>query len=68
MTEVIAQLSPPRTSKFRCLRNGCCDEHEWCRFWASIGECTANPDWMSINCQLACNTCGAIFQGLNKKR
>uniref|UniRef100_A0A158Q7N5 peroxidase n=1 Tax=Elaeophora elaphi TaxID=1147741 RepID=A0A158Q7N5_9BILA len=50
------QLSSPQTSKFKCLPNGCCDEHQWCRFWASIGECTANPDWMTGNCQLACNT------------
>uniref|UniRef100_A0A0M3IK56 ShKT domain-containing protein n=1 Tax=Ascaris lumbricoides TaxID=6252 RepID=A0A0M3IK56_ASCLU len=55
----LAQLSPPKTSKFKCLRNGCCDEHEWCRFWASIGECEANPAWMKINCQLACNSCRA---------
>ncbi|ETN74235.1 hypothetical protein NECAME_04100 [Necator americanus] len=39
-TRVFSQtLSPPITSKFKCLTNGCCDEHEWCRFWASIGEC-----------------------------
>uniref|UniRef100_A0A1I8EJM7 ShKT domain-containing protein n=1 Tax=Wuchereria bancrofti TaxID=6293 RepID=A0A1I8EJM7_WUCBA len=56
---VVPQLSSPQTSKFKCLPNGCCDEHQWCRFWASIGECTANPDWMTGNCQLACNTCNA---------
>lgn len=59
ISKTLAQLSPPQTIKFKCLSNGCCDEHEWCRFWASIGECTANPDWMSVNCQLACNTCTA---------
>ncbi|CAJ0606649.1 unnamed protein product [Cylicocyclus nassatus] len=50
-------LSPPITTKFKCLTNGCCDEHEWCRFWASIGECQANEEWMAANCQLACGTC-----------
>ncbi|CAI5442646.1 unnamed protein product [Caenorhabditis angaria] len=50
-------LSPPITDRFKCLTNGCCDHHEWCRFWASIGECNANKDWMSENCQLACGTC-----------
>ncbi|CAI2336428.1 unnamed protein product [Caenorhabditis sp. 36 PRJEB53466] len=52
-------LSPPITDRFKCLTNGCCDHHEWCRFWASIGECNANKDWMTENCQLACGTCTA---------
>ncbi|KAL3108041.1 hypothetical protein niasHT_018203 [Heterodera trifolii] len=52
-----AQLAPPTTRNFRCFSNGCCDQHEWCRFWASIGECQSNADWMAINCQLACSTC-----------
>lgn len=47
----------PITHNFKCRRNGCCDQHEWCRFWASVGECTNNKDWMEDNCQLACNTC-----------
>lgn len=51
------QLSPPRTNKFKCMPNGCCDQHEWCRFWASIGECQVNQEWMTENCQLACATC-----------
>ncbi|KAI6230506.1 CRE-MLT-7 protein [Aphelenchoides fujianensis] len=50
-------LKPPQTTNFKCLANGCCDQHEWCRFWASIGECRVNADWMTPNCQLACNTC-----------
>ncbi|WKX96698.1 hypothetical protein Q1695_012829 [Nippostrongylus brasiliensis] len=52
-------LSPPITSRFKCLTNGCCDQHEWCRFWASIGECQVNEEWMAANCQLACGTCMA---------
>ncbi|GMS82212.1 hypothetical protein PENTCL1PPCAC_4387, partial [Pristionchus entomophagus] len=51
------RLSPPVTSRFKCLTNGCCDQHEWCRFWASIGECQSNAEWMAINCELACGTC-----------
>uniref|UniRef100_A0A0K0EPD7 peroxidase n=1 Tax=Strongyloides stercoralis TaxID=6248 RepID=A0A0K0EPD7_STRER len=59
LEKTISQLSPPITSNFKCLRNGCCDQHEWCRFWASIGECQSNSEWMTISCQLACNTCKA---------
>ncbi|KAI6183365.1 ShKT domain-containing protein [Aphelenchoides bicaudatus] len=47
----------PVTRNFFCRANGCCDMHEWCRFWASAGECRINRHWMSLNCQLACNTC-----------
>ncbi|VDN24761.1 unnamed protein product [Cylicostephanus goldi] len=28
----------PVTVRFHC-RGNCCDHHEWCRFWASVGEC-----------------------------
>uniref|UniRef100_A0A0K0F465 peroxidase n=1 Tax=Strongyloides venezuelensis TaxID=75913 RepID=A0A0K0F465_STRVS len=47
----------PITKNFKCRRNGCCDQHEWCRFWASAGECMVNKKWMEDNCQLACNAC-----------
>ncbi|TMS40178.1 hypothetical protein L596_006590 [Steinernema carpocapsae] len=47
----------PITERFKCRKNGCCDQHEWCRFWASVGECRTNFDWMAENCELACNTC-----------
>ncbi|RCN38768.1 shTK domain protein, partial [Ancylostoma caninum] len=46
----------PITTRFHC-RGSCCDHHEWCRFWASVGECKSNREWMSDNCQLACGTC-----------
>uniref|UniRef100_A0A915CRG8 peroxidase n=1 Tax=Ditylenchus dipsaci TaxID=166011 RepID=A0A915CRG8_9BILA len=47
----------PVTRNFKCRLNGCCDQHEWCRFWASMGECSSNRNWMNRNCQLACNSC-----------
>ncbi|KAI6238936.1 ShKT domain-containing protein [Aphelenchoides fujianensis] len=47
----------PITRGFFCRANGCCDQHEWCRFWASMGECRTNSHWMANNCQLACNSC-----------
>ncbi|CAD5212414.1 unnamed protein product [Bursaphelenchus okinawaensis] len=47
----------PVTRNFSCQPNGCCDQHEWCRFWASMGECRTNRNWMERNCQLACGSC-----------
>uniref|UniRef100_A0AC34R5A6 ShKT domain-containing protein n=1 Tax=Panagrolaimus sp. JU765 TaxID=591449 RepID=A0AC34R5A6_9BILA len=47
----------PVNRNFKCRLNGCCDQHEFCRFWSVMGECAKNRRWMSDNCQLACNTC-----------
>lgn len=56
-TKFLADDDNPITSNFKCRLNGCCDQHEWCRFWASMGECFSNKNWMNRNCQLACNSC-----------
>lgn len=32
------------------------DKHESCAFWASRGECNANPDYMRKNCVASCQT------------
>lgn len=50
-------LPTSKMTQILCTSNGCCDRHEWCRFWSLIGECKKNPDWMTVNCQSACNTC-----------
>jgi glutathione peroxidase-family protein len=34
------------------------DEHESCEFWASIGECDKNPQYMNENCLLSCSRVG----------
>jgi glutathione peroxidase-family protein len=31
------------------------DQHENCEFWASSGECVANPNYMLVNCALSCS-------------
>ncbi|VDO65163.1 unnamed protein product [Onchocerca flexuosa] len=54
--KVVGDDNNPITKSFECS-DGCCDEHEWCRFWALSGECILNQAWMAINCQLSCNTC-----------
>lgn len=35
----------------------CKDSHESCMYWASVGECDANPRWMHPNCKEACGKC-----------
>jgi prolyl 4-hydroxylase len=35
----------------------CQDRNEMCQFWASIGECEANPSYMRLQCAPACQSC-----------
>jgi hypothetical protein len=35
----------------------CFDKEENCGFWASKGECSANPGYMHLNCAKSCGTC-----------
>merc|ERR1719181_145734 len=35
----------------------CADGHFQCKDWADQGECRSNPDFMTVNCRLSCNTC-----------
>jgi len=36
---------------------GCTNNNELCAFWASGGECQANPEYMNDECKLSCVTC-----------
>ncbi|CAJ0958538.1 unnamed protein product, partial [Mesorhabditis belari] len=53
LSSALLQIAEPR----ECATAQCCDEHRFCRFWASKGECTVNPDWMQKNCQMSCQRC-----------
>jgi ShK domain-like len=35
----------------------CPDLHETCEYWASLGECNANPKYMLKNCPKSCHVC-----------
>ena len=37
--------------------SACVDEDDLCDFWASEGECDANPGYMHSNCPVSCGTC-----------
>jgi glutathione peroxidase-family protein len=32
------------------------DQHESCSYWASLGECNANPNYMLTNCAKSCES------------
>ena len=36
----------------------CVDSNDSCQYWASIGECDKNPNYMLGNCELSCDSCG----------
>lgn len=39
------------------IDNICTDTNNLCKFWASIGECKTNEDWMNKNCPISCDQC-----------
>ena len=41
----------------------CKNEHELCSFWSETGECETNPDYMKVNCALACDSCEDEIEG-----
>lgn len=50
--------------------NNCMDENQKCAWWASQGECDANPNYMLRNCQKSCQVCftGKTAEQLIKER
>eukprot|EP00980_Cylindrotheca_fusiformis_P008429 scaffold1784_cov116-Cylindrotheca_fusiformis.AAC.9 len=41
---------------FEDVRDGCILRNKLCSFWASIGECEANPNYMELQCAPSCQT------------
>jgi len=37
--------------------NGCRDDNNQCAAWATNGECTGNPGYMTVSCKKSCNSC-----------
>ena len=47
----------------------CKDTHELCSSWASLGECTKNPDYMLKGCPKSCNSCpDVLMNGLTQEQ
>ena len=42
------------------VRKECKLRHQLCSFWAAIGECDANPSYMTLQCAPACQSCEQI--------
>eukprot|EP00804_Cyclotella_cryptica_P017815 CCRYP_001224-RC/>CCRYP_001224-RC protein AED:0.17 eAED:0.17 QI:97/1/1/1/1/1/4/304/518 len=49
-----------REKEFSRVRHKCRNQHEDCTYWASLGECDANPKYMQLNCAPACQTCDLL--------
>mmetsp|Transcript_15130 Transcript_15130/g.31728 ORF Transcript_15130/g.31728 Transcript_15130/m.31728 type:complete len:102 (+) Transcript_15130:173-478(+) len=56
MSSVVARLAGCIAAALVCSGGAVAlvDENENCAGWASAGECTANPGYMSQSCQRSC--------------
>jgi len=46
--------------EYDSVRNDCINRHELCAFWVVLGECKANPSYMTLQCAPSCQTCHLI--------
>jgi len=46
--------------KYHKVKNDCKNRHELCAFWSLIGECEANPAFMTLSCAPTCYSCHLI--------
>jgi len=42
------------------ILNACTNREALCAFWAAVGECEANKDYMQTKCSPSCQTCETI--------
>ena len=59
------QIPQPRRSdqnKQKHGSEGCADDREECKLWASLGECEKNPGYMKATCSAACGAPGCPVQ------
>ncbi|KAI6210404.1 hypothetical protein M3Y96_00324500 [Aphelenchoides besseyi] len=46
----------------------CKDRHDLCKFWASIGECESNKQWMNRACAISCDRCNGSTICIDRHR
>ena len=51
------QIQPPL--------HACTDQHEGCKGWAQMGECTKNPLFMHSGCPASCGSCDKLIDDIN---
>lgn len=51
-----AEAAVNETETTRELQS-CSDGHRSCGYWASVGECSANPNYMLSKCKKSCGEC-----------
>lgn len=44
----------------KLLEDSCQDKHEKCPDWSARGECSANPNYMTIYCRRSCGVCPTL--------
>ena len=49
-----------KEEEFNRVRHKCKNQHQDCTFWAALGECDANPNYMVTNCAPACGSCDKL--------
>jgi len=45
--------------------SSCRNDQKECEYWASLGECEKNPEYMRESCQQSCNACGSASTTTN---
>jgi len=53
----ISDETPPPAPTPTPAPSPCTDDNDNCEYWASVGECEANPGYMLVNCRKSCAVC-----------
>ena len=53
--------NPKTSDKMRVALSKCQNKNDKCLWWAAMGECNHNPDFMAVDCPLVCHYCNALI-------
>jgi hypothetical protein len=43
------------------VRENCKNLHAFCAFWAAVGECESNANYMNVTCAPVCQSCDFLL-------